>query len=105
MLTCLENPGDRGPAVRAGADPRPVSRPQRRGGGAQVDRAMALVAEGQLGGGAVRMRNRRRAETEGEDISWLVHLSNLGNGQYSPASSWLAPPLPLRSLIPPSPVP
>ena len=94
MLTCPEYPGDRGPAMRASADPRPVSRPQRRRGGAQVDRAMALVAEGQLGRGAVRVRNRRRAETEREDISWLVHLSNLGNVQYSPACSGFAATIP-----------
>src|SRR5256885_2868365 len=49
MLTCLENPGDRGPTVRAGADLRPVSRPERRRVGAQVDGAVALVAVGQLG--------------------------------------------------------
>ena len=64
MLTCLENPGDRGPAMRAGADSRPVSRPQRRRAGAQVDGAMALVAEGQLGWGAVRVGDRRSGEAQ-----------------------------------------
>ena len=94
MLTCLEYPGDRGPAVRAGSDPRPVSRPQRRGAGAEINRAMALVAERQLGRGAVRVRNRRRAETEREDISWLVHLSIPRNVQYSSACSGLAATIP-----------
>src|SRR5207245_11435090 len=45
-LACLENPGNRRRAVRAGPDPCPVPRAQRRRGGAEVDRAVALVAEG-----------------------------------------------------------
>ena len=69
MLACLEDPGDRGPAVRAGADSRPVSRPQRRRAGAQVDGAMALVAEGQLRGGAGAMGDRRSGEPQREDIA------------------------------------
>src|SRR5260370_34994563 len=77
MLACLENPGDRGPAVRTGTDPRPVSGPELRGGRAQVDGAVALVAERQLSWGAIFVRNRRRAEAQREDISWLVHLSTL----------------------------
>jgi len=89
LLARLQDPGNGRPAVGTGADPRPVSRPERRGGCAQVDRAVALVAERQLGRSARRMGDGRSGETQREDICWLVHLSNSRNVQYSAGCSRL----------------
>ena len=89
LLACLQDPGNGRPAVSTGADSRPMPRPKRRRRGAQVDRAVALVAERQLGRSARRVGDRRSGETQREDICWLVHLSNLRNVQYSAACSRL----------------
>src|SRR2546428_8480790 len=89
LLARLQDPGNRRPAMSTGADPRPVSRPEGGGGCPQVHRAVALVAERQLGRGARRVGDGRSGEAQREDISWLVHLSNPRNVQYSPACSRL----------------
>ena len=89
LLARFQDPGNSRPTVSTGADPCPVSRSKRRRGCAQVDRAVALVAERQLGRSARRMGDGRSGETQREDICWLVHLSNSRNVQYSAGCSRL----------------
>ena len=89
LLARLQDPGNGRPTVCTGADPCPVPRAKRRGGSPQVDRAVALIAERQLGRSARRMGDGRSGETQREDICWLVHLSNSRNVQYSAGCSRL----------------
>ena len=89
LLARLQDPGNGRPTVCTGADPCPVPRAKRRGGSPQVDRAVALIAERQLGRSARRMGDGRSGETQREDICWLVHLSNPRNVQYSAGCSRL----------------